>query len=113
LGKPHRPLGLLDHFFPIGPPGLLSANCFYVYNFSFIAEVADMNIDARRLWAILMQLEAMADDVRPLHDEELNTALEHARKELIKAANIQGKQYGMYLQLPHDYKPPWLKLSDK
>jgi hypothetical protein len=84
-----------------------------VYNFLFRVEVANMKIDPRRLWAILMQVEAIAVDVRPLQNEELNTALEHAREELVKAANILEKQHGMYLQIPHDYKPPWLKLGDK
>ena len=69
-------------------------------------------LDPRHLAALRVQLDAIADQARQTDDPHLDEALEQARQALARSADILHRR-GLFLQVPHDYKPPPGICSDK
>jgi hypothetical protein len=69
-----------------------------------------MPIDPRQIAALQIQIDAMADALAQDGDRELTAALDQLRKALNAMHKIVDKR-GLYLTLPHDYKPPYVYLT--
>jgi hypothetical protein len=69
-------------------------------------------LDPRNIAALRVQLDALADQAKHTEDPHLNEALDEARNALARSADILHRR-GLFLQVPHDYKPPPGIFSDK